>query len=181
MWLWQLPAILLTFLAWLQAPPMNLADVAAREALRRQATPKSVRSLTNDDVNGLPRRPAPTVPVGDVTDTTQKPAAGAAPGAAKLPGDTRDEAWWRTSVTDARRALERDQLLADALQSSVNALTTEWSARDDPAQRQLLMERRTQAVGELERMKEQITFDRKVIADLEEAARRDNVPAGWLR
>jgi hypothetical protein len=30
-------------------------------------------------------------------------------------------------------------------------------------------------------MKEQITFDRKVIADLEEAARRDNVPAGWLR
>jgi hypothetical protein len=178
--LWQLPAILAVFLAWLQTPPANLADVAAREALRRQITPKSVRSLTNDDVEGLPRRPLPTLPVDDAIEPPAKPGAAASTDPAK-PGEVRDEAWWRGHLTDARRALERDQLLADALQSSINALTNEWSARDDPAQRQLLFERRTQAVGELERMKEQITADRKAIADLEEAARRENVPAGWVR
>ncbi len=186
--LWQLPAILFAFLAWMQSQPVSLADAASREALRRQLTPKSVRSLTNDDVNGLPRRPLPSAPVTEDTDAAPKPAAAsgaaasaAASAAARLGSEVRDEAWWRGHLTDARAALDRDLVLADALQSSINALTSEWSARDDPAQRQQLFDRRTRAVSELDRMKEQIEMDRKVISDLQEAARRENVPPGWVR
>jgi hypothetical protein len=187
--LWQLPAILFAFIAWMQSEPVSLADAANREALRRQLTPKSVRSLTNDDVNGLPRRPLPTAPVTEDSDPAAKPAAAAAgaasaaagAAAAAAGGEVRDEAWWRSHLSDARAALDRDQVLAEALQSSINAITSEWSARDDPAQRQQLFDRRTRAVNELDRMKEQIEMDKKVISALEEAARRENVPAGWLR
>jgi hypothetical protein len=183
---WQLPAVLFAFIAWMQSEPASLADAAAREALRRQMTPKSVRSLTNDDVNGLPRRPLPSAPATEETEAAPRPpgASGApVPASAAAPpgGDVRDEAWWRGHLGDARAALERDLILADALQSSINAVTSEWSARDDPAQRQQLFERRARAVTELDRMKEQIEMDRKVISDLEEAARRENVPPGWIR
>lgn len=179
--LWQLPAVLLVFLTWLQSQPVSLADAAAREALRRQLTPKSVRSLTNDDVEGLPRRPLPVVAVPDA-DALARPAAAAGGVDSAKPGtDTRDEAWWRTRLTASRAALDRNQLLADALQSSINALTTEWSARDDPAERQQIFERRARALGELGRITEQIEAGKKAVGDLEEAARRENVPAGWIR
>ena len=187
--LWQLPVILFAFLAWIQSQPVSLADAANREALRRQLTPKSVRSLTNDDVNGLPRRPLPSAPATEDTDAAAKAAAtaggaaAAAAGAAAAGpgGEVRDEAWWRGHLSDARAALDRDLVLAEALQSSINGLTSDWSARDDPAQRQQLFDRRARVVSELDRMKEQIEMDRKVISALEEAARRENVPAGWLR
>jgi hypothetical protein len=35
--------------------------------------------------------------------------------------------------------------------------------------------------GELDRLKKQIDATKKAIADLEEEARRANVPPGWLR
>ena len=38
-------------------------------------------------------------------------------------------------MTDARQALERSQMYLDALQSKINALWADFTARDDPAQR----------------------------------------------
>ena len=180
---WEVPAVVMSILLWFQTTPMSLADLAGREALRRQMMPKSVRSLTDRDVNGLPRSPLPTQPESS-TDTaapaTATPAAPGAPPTAAAPA-AHDEAWWRARVDDAQKTLERDTLLAEALQSRVNGLTADWSARDDPAQRQVLFETRQRVMDELQRMTTQLETDRKTVADIDDDARSKNVPAGWVR
>ena len=77
--------------------------------------------------------------------------------------------------------LDRDRTLADALQSHINALTADFSARDDPAQRSALGVERQKALDELDRLKKSIVSDQKAIAVLQEEARRASVPPGWLR
>jgi hypothetical protein len=84
-------------------------------------------------------------------------------------------------MTAARSALERDQLLADAMQTRINSLTADWSARDDPAQREVLFQARVRAVAELDNLRKQIVADREAIAGIEEDARRQGVPAAWIR
>ena len=175
--------MIVTVLAWLLAQPANLADLARREALRRQATLPAVRSLTNQDVANLPPRVAPTPPdsPAEVAAAPSEPAA--PPGDAPVPKttETHDEAWWGTRLAAARGVVEHDQLLADALQSRINALTTDASARDDPAQRAQLYDQRNQAIAELEKMKTQIEADKSAVDDVQEDARKQGVPPGWVR
>ena len=84
-------------------------------------------------------------------------------------------------MKELEAALERDQTYADALQSRINALTTDFVNRDDPAQRAVIAADRQKAVVELERLKTQIEDGRAAIADFQEEARRAGVPPGWLR
>jgi hypothetical protein len=95
--------------------------------------------------------------------------------------EAHDENWWRARAAQARDALDRDRLLADALQSRVNAMTVDWSARDDPAERQTLWDQRQRAIDELAKMTRQIDADQTAIEVMDEEARREGVPAGWLR
>ena len=84
-------------------------------------------------------------------------------------------------MADARQAVDRHAFLLEAVQSRINALTTDFYARDDPYQRAQIELARNKALAELERMtKVQLELEQKV-ADIEEEARRANVPPGWLR
>ena len=177
---WQIVAIVTTFLTWFASSPKDLADAARHEALRRQMTPKATRTLTNLDVASVPARPLPTVPVSEI----DLPAGGKASDTVPEPkgaSETHDEAGWRARVSSARDALERDQVLADALQSRINGLTAEASARDEPRQRALLYEQRTRALAELDNFKRQLDADRQAIVDIQEDARKQGIPAGWIR
>ena len=78
-------------------------------------------------------------------------------------------------------ALERDRLYAEALQTRVNSLTSDFASRDDPAQRALISEDREKAISELGRLRKQIEEDKDAIGAAEEEARRASVPPGWLR
>jgi hypothetical protein len=84
-------------------------------------------------------------------------------------------------MKELQAALQRDQTYADALQSRINALTTDFVNRDDPAQRAVIAADRQKAIVELERLKTQIEDDRAAVAALQEEARRAGVPPGWLR
>jgi hypothetical protein len=84
-------------------------------------------------------------------------------------------------MNELRLQLEREQTYVEALQSRVNALSADFVNRDDPAQRAVIAADRQKAVAELERLKGRIELGKKAIADLEEEARRANVPPGWLR
>jgi hypothetical protein len=92
-----------------------------------------------------------------------------------------DQARWGARMKELQAALERDQTYADALQSRINALTTDFVNRDDPAQRAVIAADRQKAIVELERLKTQIEDDRAAVAALQEEARRAGVPPGWLR
>jgi len=84
-------------------------------------------------------------------------------------------------VATARDALARAQTFAEALQSRINALTTDFVNRDDPSQRDVIATERQKALAELERVKQEIGQQQKAIAAIQDEARRAGVPAGWVR
>ena len=81
----------------------------------------------------------------------------------------------------AQTALERSRLFSESLQSRINALTTEFVNRDDPAQRAKIEGDRKAALAELDRVKKEMETQQKEIAAIEDEARRAGVPSGWLR
>jgi hypothetical protein len=166
----------------------SLADVAKKEEERRKEIKGSTKVLTNKDL-----APAPN-------GSTPAPADGAAATAAPAPGDAakgakdakdakdakanepaKDKAYWAGRVKGLQDTLDRDQTYADALQSRINALTTDFVNRADPAQRSVIERDRQRSIAELAKLKEQIQKDKKALADLDEEARRAGVPPGWLR
>ena len=88
---------------------------------------------------------------------------------------------WRKRIATARDALSRAQVFAEALQSRINALTTDFANRDDPAQRNAIAAERQKALGELDRVKQEIVDYQKAISAIQDEARRAGVPAGWVR
>lgn len=159
------------FLGIWNRPPASLGELALREAVRRQTAPAPVRSLTDVDLGPSPLR-----------TPRQGQARRAAPVDGAKPGEApKDEVWWRARMAQARLALERSKLLAQALESRAAALTRDVVNRDDPAQRTVLVAERLRVLEELDLMKKQITADSEAIKAIEDEARREGVPPGWIR
>jgi DNA repair exonuclease SbcCD ATPase subunit len=183
------------------ASAQSLGDLAKQEEARRKAIKSSGKVYTNDNVRNDPAsRPAPASAAGTA-------AAGSAPGAAATPpspsgvppsaaaGDKgkqtvdappaadpkQNEAGWRKRVQAERDALARAQTFAEALQSRINALTNDFSSRDDPAQRAVIATERQKALAELDRVKLEIQQHTKAISGIQEEARKSGVPPGWVR
>jgi len=167
------------------AGAQTLGEVARQEAARRKDVKAPVKVFTNDNLKGV----APVAPQPTPTDPAAQPAAAGAaaqPEAAQeKPAETLDPAkdpeYWRKRMTDARQARDRNAFLLEAVQSRINALTTDFYARDDPYQRDQLGLERQKTLAEFERMKKLHAELEKAIVDIEDEARRANVPPGWLR
>jgi hypothetical protein len=168
---WLLPAVP----AYAQQTPPSLGEIARQEAERRKALKAAGKVYTKDDLPKaalLPPMPAP--PAGaPAAEAQQEPALPA--------GEEKDEAWWRARITAVREAERRNEMFAAALQSRINSLAADFSSRDDPAQRALIGEERNKALAELERVTAEIEAAKKQIAEIEDEARREGVPPGWLR
>ena len=172
----------------------SLGDVAKKEEQRRKTVKSSGKVYTNDE---LKRDPTPSVPASASTGTTSTPGASSTPAPAPASSgnnagkddsankdgsaDKSDEKTWRKRITNARESLQRSQAFADALQSQLNALSTDFVNRDDPIQRQQIAKQRDGVVAELDRVKKEVAAQTKAISDIQEEARRANVPAGWVR
>lgn len=178
----------------------SLGDVAKKEQERRQQVNSSGKVYTNKDLGPVPPSSAPPPPAGGTADSgaakdpdkakdsdkaKDDKAADAKPADAKPaekdPGARKDQAYWSGRMKGALDAIDRDQTLADAMQSRINALTADFVNRDDPAQRAIIERDRQRALAELDRLKKQIIADRKAVTELEDEARRAGVPPGWLR
>ena len=164
------------------AAGQSLAAVARKEEARRKDIKHSSRVITNKDLRQVASVPTPVTPS---PAPTAAPAPDAAAPADKPPDEEaqreQDEQAWRQKMADARVALERSQMYADALQSKINALWADFTARDDPAQRAQIELERKRAIAEQERVKGEVETQKKAIADLEEEARKAGVPPGWIR
>jgi len=186
-------ALALVLVSGAVASAQSLADVARQEEERRKAVAKAGKVYTNDHLPPAPPVSAPR-PASDavaaVKPAEPEAAAGTASGGdvAKPGGQvtvsdtapTTEEAW-RKRVAAEREALARSEILADALQSRINALTTDFENRDDPAQRSVIFADRQKALAELDRVRKDIDEHRKAITTIQEEARRAGVPAGWTR
>jgi hypothetical protein len=91
------------------------------------------------------------------------------------------EADWRKRISDERDALSRAQIFADALQTRINALSTDFVNTDDPARRDMVAADRQKSLSELDRVRQEIQQHQKAITDVQDEARRAGVPAGWVR
>lgn len=175
------------------ADAQSLADLARREEARRQAIKTPAKVYTNEDIRGgaVPTPPAASTPAAAPAAAAATPAgenrtpaptsAGASPAAPDAAGATKGEADWRKRIQAERDALARAQIFADALQSRINALSADFVARDDPAQRAVIATDRQKALAELDRVRQEIAQFTKAIAATQDEARRAGVPPGWLR
>lgn len=188
------------FLVALHAPAMaqSLGAVAKAEEARRKNIP-STKVYTNDSlpvVEAPPAAPVAVLPDGAAPAASPEPGQGASDktasdkaaqpsdtdkAAAAKAGEKKDEAYWRKRVQTERDALAKADSFALALQSRINALSTDFVNRDDPAQRNRIAADRQKALAELDRVKKEIVDRNKTLADIQQEARRENVPAGWVR
>ncbi len=166
----------------------SLADVAKQEEARRKAIKTPSKVYTDADLKKLtpaaPAAPVPTQPAPTPAATPENKEAQPGDAQANKPEEEapeKTEAFWRTRITEARNRLARTKLLADAMQTRINSLTNDWVARDDPAQRAVLANQRIEALGELQRLTDEIVAQTKAIADIEEEARQAGIPPGWIR
>jgi len=184
-------ALVLTLLVVSPAWAQSLGDVARKEEARRKTVKAAGKVYTNDTLRKEPEGPPPPTPPSSAPAAAPVPSGspgqaqghgGEAQPAAPQPDQKKmDEAYWRGRITEARPNLARSQVFHDALQSRINALTRDFTARDDPAQRAAIELDRQKAIRELDRLKKAIADGKKALADLDEEARRAGVPPGWLR
>jgi len=176
---WGLAAVLAASTAGAQ----SLGAVARKEEARRKTIKQPSKVYTNEDLKkiaeSLPPPPAPDAAPAKTEADKQQKAPEEKPAEPEEPA--KDEAYWRGRITQAREQLSRTRTYMEAMQSRINALTNDFYARDDPAQRAQIANERQRALGELDRLKGEEKQQIKAIADIEEEARQAGVPPGWLR
>ena len=157
----------------------TLGEVARQEDERRKDIKAPAKVYTNKDLGVVP---------GPEPGTVSAPAAPAdAAKDAKAPDDKakeapqKDQAYWSGRRKELQTKLDSDQTLSEAVQSRINALTADFSARADPIQRSGIERDRQKALGELDRLRKSVQDGKKALTDLDEAARKAGVPPGWLR
>ncbi len=179
----------LVLLSAAPATAQSLVEVARlerlrREALTRQAGPDAAppRVYTDADLVYSGRL---TMRIGD-----DEPDPGATAGAAATEPATPagpaeapagDEERWRNRMAEARRAVEQAERRTADLQTRVNRLWADFTARDDPAQRAAIEQDRLAALAELEETRAEADDLARAVDDVREEARRAGVPPGWLR
>ncbi len=167
----------------------SLAETARKEEERRQGVKSTSKVITNKDLTPAPpssASPAPPAPAdAAAAPSGGSPAADAKPDGQAEKDDTKDppkdQKYWSGRMKQLQDQVQRDATYAEAMQSRINALTTDFVNRDDPAQRGVIGVNRQKAVEELDRLKKSVADGTKAIAALEDEARRAGVPAGWLR
>ena len=180
------------------APPLaaaqTLAGVAKAEEARRKSVKKPAKTFGNGDLKpatavATPASAGPTTPA-DPAAPSPTPTPGAAvvniplspdPAAAAAKPAAQGETFWKDRMVTARATLDRTRLFADALQSRINALNTDFVNRDDPAQRSVIEQDRIKALAELEKVRKEMTDQTKAIGAIQDEARAAGVPAGWVR
>ena len=187
--------VLMSLAVLAPANGQSLAELARQEEARRKAISAPAKVYTNESIRtGTPATasarsapsasgPAPASATSSATIANAPVAASgpAKPAAAPAAEEPKGEAYWKKRIQAERDALSRAQIFAEALQSRINALSADFVARDDPAQRSVIATDRQKALTELDRVKQEIAQHTKGIAAIQDEARRAGVPPGWLR
>lgn len=175
------------------AHSQSLGDLAKREAERRKTVKDDGKVLTNKDVPRVipSSAPAPS-PAAEPSDADKSTTAASGDKPAEAgqkdekdakatDDEPKDQKYWSERQRQLQDQLDRDETFLQAVQTRVNALTTDFVNRDDPAQRSVIAADRQKALEEVTRLNAAIVADKKAVADLEEEAHRAGVPPGWLR
>ena len=170
----------LTLLVTAVASPLaaqSLGEVAARTSKERKGAPAKV--YTNDDLDA-----ARSAPESQGTVSTPGTAAAAPSGPAPAPAPTMDPGErWRRDGKQRRDAVTRSEAKVAAIQARVDALMLDRDPVNvmDPNRLQTLEAVKAKALQDLETAKAELSQARQALEDLEEDARKQGIPPGWLR
>jgi hypothetical protein len=174
----------------------SLAELARKEAERRKTVKDSKKVITAKDLPESARKTAtppaapahgtgaPATEPGTATPATEHGAGAPAGGDQKPAGNAAqgDEAAWRGRIMQARETLQRNEVFLQALQTRQNALYNDFrNGAGTYTQQAQVNEDRQKNQQELERVKVDVENSRKLVANIEEEARKAGVPPGWLR
>jgi DNA repair exonuclease SbcCD ATPase subunit len=161
----------------------TLADLAKKEEERRKKISEPAKVYTNKDLAPVPASstppPAPSSTSGAPAASTPAKEDEKEKDQAKEP--VKDQKYWAGRMKALQETLTRDEGYAEAMQTRLNSLQTDFVNRDDPAQRAVIERDRNKVQAELERLKKAVVDEKKAIDDFMEEARRAGVPPGWLR
>ena len=180
------------------ASAQALGDLAKQEEARRKTVATPGKVYTNESLRTEPPPSTPPASTStasttadkskDSSSATDKAAADKTAAdkkddkaAADKTPDVGDEAAWRKKIADARTQLDRSQSFAEALQTRINSLTTDFTNRDNPVERAQIAADRDKALAQLTQLKKEIEDNTKAIQNIQEDARKAGVPAGWVR
>jgi len=128
-----------------------------------------------------PRQVTPALTESGLGRTVDTPVGASSAPAVLSDGSVRDEAWWRQQAEALSRRRQRVAEQQRALQNRIDMLTAEMAGRDDPYQRAALEDDRRRSIDERDALgRDSAELDRAV-TEFEESARRQAVPAAWIR
>ncbi len=193
-----LPAFLVTLLAS-PGHPQSLGDAAAREKAKRDKRgPTSTRVITGEDLQAgrPPAKKGETQPANTATPTpppggsrpegssqpegSSRPSSGVAEGSSNF---NTNEAAWRQRAKAQRDAIAAIETSIQMNQDKLSRLMADLEpvGLGDPNRLQTIENMKAQTRQALEKGAADLAAAKKAMQDLEEEARRNNVPAGWLR
>jgi hypothetical protein len=184
--------------ALLLATPLlaqSLGEVAAREKERREKkpSPSPAPAFTDDDLlRRHPPEPPKASPSPGVKTSTPKAKATPAPAPTPEAPATPDpeaamrpqlEAMWKARAKAAREAVAKAEARVKELESRLGGLRSDTSPTGllDPYRQQTREAEAGRARDELQQAQQQLALARQALDDLEDEARRQRIPPGWLR
>jgi len=157
------------------ASAQSFGTIAQQEEARRKAISTPSKVITNRDLK----------PVESPIRTSAPATVTVAAVSVNLPPEpkymARDASYWLNRMRDLRTTLDRLTLQAAALRNRADSLNHEFDWTWDRSRRSTIESERQQLRTELELVKADVAATAKQIFDLEDEARRSNVPPGWLR
>src|SRR5262245_4142326 len=111
-----------------QSQTPSLGELARKEQERRKGQKATGKVYTKKDLPPSPPTPPPSAAPAAAPDETKPPE--------KKPGDQgkdekdeKDETWWKNRINQVREELRRNEMFAEALQTRINSLSTDFVNR----------------------------------------------------
>jgi hypothetical protein len=160
----------------------TLAEVAARKPPAAKKSPPA-KVLTNDD---LDKARTGDAPVSVLSVDGVEPPEGDRPVMTEggvVPDAVQDEATWRQRAEAARAVLKDATGLVEAHEQRLAELRDDVNPEDpmNPFRQQTREAEIIAATERLETSRAEVAAARQALSDLEDEARRQRVPPGWLR
>lgn len=158
------------------ASAQSFGTIARQEEARRKTISTPSKVITNADLRPVESPIRSTAPAAVATGAAVS---------VNLPPESkymaRDASFWLNRMRDLQTTLDRLTLQAAALRNRADSLGHDFDLTSERARRSTIESQRQQLRTELELVRAEVAATAKQIFDLEDEARRSNVPPGWLR
>jgi hypothetical protein len=171
---------------------VDLVKLKKEEEERKKKAKKSKYKVTNDNLDKIEveKKPYSVIKLGEGkgtagasgSSTAGKSGGEGAPNQGDDPKEDKTKPeYWQKKVRKLLDEMEKTKENINQMQAELNQTMNTWSAEDILQEREKKRKRVEDLKKLIPREKQKLEKLEKDMADLEEDARKNNVPPGWLR